>query len=184
MEAKITEDDSDAPAPSAAGPRLGAFSDKLRCEGFNEERRAINRAFRHWQERYDRCGGVPQLSDLDFQADPSLTSYLFLLDILDGARNPRMVYGGDSFLGAFGVNPAGRPVMEGLPRGFAEKLADFCHSAAQYRQALVDSDRYLHHGADLLYRTIVMPLRDAQGRISHIFGAFNYCVAVGHGSFG
>ncbi len=66
-------------------------------------------------------------------------------------------------------------VWECLPSGMRERTAQVLAAAAAVRRPLADSDRFSDAAGDtVLYRSVFMPLAGADGRVTHLLGAFSF----------
>lgn len=143
------------------------------CRTSRDERRVICRALMQWElKRPD--SRLPLDGSIDIHDSPDLTPHYFLVRLQPAVAASTFVYCGAVLAGLCLDEPVHRGVAEVLPRDLRDRMLDFFHSAVRYRNALADSDSFLASAGQVLYRTIVMPLQNAEGAVSSIFGAFNY----------
>ncbi|MDA0701733.1 MAG: PAS domain-containing protein [Proteobacteria bacterium] len=139
------------------------------------ERRATGAALAYWDSlRGGRdCPSVEELH-IDRMPDLNRNAVLIALDS-DGHSAGTVAFGGEEVERLCGTRTRGRTVWECLPSGMRERTAQVLAAAAAVRRPLADSDRFSDAAGDtVLYRSVFMPLAGADGRITHLLGAFSF----------
>ena len=76
----------------------------------------------------------------------------------------------------FGHSPVGRKAIEVIPSSIENGLS-FCRTAAVMKMPIADIGRFSNaNGAEIWYRSILLPLSSDQIRIDHVLGAFSFKV--------
>jgi hypothetical protein len=135
------------------------------------ERRLVLRLLCHWRDlAADR--EMPRVSDVDGAAIPDLWPYCFMLDVR-GAE-PVFTFVGEYHVSSIGRDATGQP-LSSVP---AETLLN--QGLSYYPRVLaraipitlggqfVDGD-----SRSILYRSIIMPLGEGDGRVSALIGGAN-----------
>ncbi|MBT5415453.1 MAG: PAS domain-containing protein [Rhodospirillaceae bacterium] len=139
------------------------------------ERRATGAALAYWDSlRGER--DCPSVEELGIERMPDLNRNAVLIALEADGRTPGMVaYGGEEVERLCGTRTRGRTVGECLPSGMRDRTTQVLAAAAAVRRPLADSDRFSDAAGDtVLYRSVFMPLADADGRITHLLGAFSF----------
>lgn len=139
------------------------------------ERRATGTVLAYWDSlRGDR--DWPSIEDVEIGCVPGLDRHTLLVELEADGRTPGTVaYGGAEVERLCGTRTRGRAVRECLPTGMRERTTQVLAAAAVVRRPLADSDRFSDAaGGTVLYRSVFMPLASADGRITHLLGAFSF----------
>jgi hypothetical protein len=131
------------------------------------------RALMRW-EVLREDGRLPLDGRLDLRDDPDLAPHAYYVRLTDPIRLSCLEYCGSVLAGLCGDDPTGQPIGQALPCGIRDRMVDFLHSAARYRQVLADSSSFIGRHGDILYRNMIMPMQDSAGTVVSLVGAFNY----------
>ncbi len=131
------------------------------------------RALLRWEVLRDEAR-LPLDGTLDLRTDDDLAPHVYLVRLAPAIAASPVEYCGSVLGDLCDGDPQGRPAGRALPVGLCDRMVDFFHSSARYRQVLADSGSFISRRGDILYRNIVMPLQDADGAVVSIAGAFSY----------
>lgn len=131
------------------------------------------RALLRWEVLRDEAR-LPLDGTLDLRNDDDLAPHFYLVRLAPAIASSPVEYCGSVLGDLCESDPHGRPAGHALPVGLCDRMVDFFHSAARYRQVLADSGSFISRRGDILYRNIVMPLQNVDGAVVSIAGAFSY----------
>lgn len=131
------------------------------------------RALLRW-EVLREDGRLPLHGALDLTADSDLAPHFYLVHLAPRIAQSAVLHCGPVLGQLCERDPNGLPVGSVLPSGIRDRMIDFFHSAARYRQVLADSGSFIARSDEILYRNIVMPMQGADGAVASIVGAFSY----------
>jgi hypothetical protein len=138
------------------------------------ERRVTAIALQYWYSlRGPReCASKSGLVD---SPRPTLVPHLFIVTPNGSPDSFHFSSAGEVLANLCRTDPVGRVVGETLPRLFRDRAQSLISTAFQIRKPLADCGR-LHEarGTDMLYRSVYMPLADAEGRFESLLGAISF----------
>jgi len=135
------------------------------------ERRATYRALAYW-EMLCAGGEVPSGGLLDADAPPDLRQSLFVVSIRRPAESSVIAQGGAALDALCGGPATGRRLDEAMPYALRDTFGDLTRVIDQYRKPVLNSGMtQAGDGSTVLYRSILMPLGNADGRVTGILGA-------------
>jgi len=74
-----------------------------------------------------------------------------------------------------GTRPAPGRIGDCPPPAIRERILQLVEAAAEVAQPLADSNSYTNsHRVTILYRSAIMPLGDAGGIVTHLFGVLGF----------
>lgn len=101
---------------------------------------------------------------------------MFIVEIGASESEDRIIRAGRAVIAALGLNPVGRRVTDILPSAVDRGLS-FCRTVAQHRKPIADAGRYTNvAGAEIYYRSIMLPASSDKRRIDYVVGAFSFKV--------
>lgn len=143
------------------------------CQPGRDERRVICRALVQWELKRED-GQLPLDGSIDVFDAADLAPHYYLVRLQPAIAASTFLYCGAVLAGLCRGEPTGGVVVEVLPRDLRSRMLDFFYSASRHRNVLADSDSFFAGPGQVLYRNIVMPMQDADGAVTGIFGAFSY----------
>jgi hypothetical protein len=137
------------------------------------EKRLVGRALLHWESlRGERR--YPSVVDYENGAPPYEPADVFVIRIRDSELADEVVYAGDALATALGRDPVGRRAIEVLPSS-TEMGLSFCRAAAQLGKPIADIGQFTNaDGAEVCYRSILLPLSQDAVKVDHVLGAFSF----------
>ena len=139
------------------------------------ENRLVGRALSHWG-KIRGTRKFPSYSDYRRQAVPYGEEHIFVINISDSEFSDEIVSAGKKVEEGFGHSPVGRKAIEVIPSSIENGLS-FCRTAAVMKMPIADIGRFSNaNGAEIWYRSILLPLSSDQIRIDHVLGAFSFKV--------
>jgi hypothetical protein len=144
------------------------------------ERRLVLRLLGHWRDLAgDRA--MPRASDVDGAAIPELWPYCFMLDV----RGPEPVFTfvGDFHVAAVGRDPTGQP-LSSVPTEtlLSQGLSYYPRVLARAIPITLGGQFVDRDGRTILYRSIIMPLGESEGRVPMLLGGANCREVAADGS--
>jgi len=137
------------------------------------ERRLVGHALAHW----DRLRGgraFPTRDDFDAAPPDCAPEAVYLVAVGSDEASDRFVRVGEAVSTALGRDPVGLAVTEVLPSA-TEMGLSFCRTVADMKKPIADVGRFTNAaGADVWYRSILLPLSDDQAHINYVVGVFSY----------
>jgi hypothetical protein len=137
------------------------------------ERRLVLRLLGHWRPL---CGGrdFPARADLDPSLMPDMWPHCFILDVADGAGEPRFRTLGEAIAATQRPSPVGKAVSE-IPRDSLLGVAvAYVDEVLSKRVPVSRGDEFVSAaGTRILYRSILLPMSDDGLTINAILGAVN-----------
>ncbi|QPQ54838.1 hypothetical protein IC614_11020 [Allosphingosinicella flava] len=131
--------------------------------GGMDERRLHLRAHERWVSA--RGGqGCPTLASLLGERSDEFAPYSLILDFCDGADAPVLRYVGKKLSHAFGIT--GEPLLARLAAHYA--LIVESETPVGFEAELANGK-----GGSTLYRGILMPIADGEGRVTALYGVIN-----------
>jgi hypothetical protein len=135
------------------------------------ERRLVLRLLGHWRDlAADR--DMPRPADVDGARIPELWPFCFILDVT-GAE-PVFTYVGPFHVEALGRDPTGQPFssLEGDTL-LGQALSYYPRVLARAIPITLGGEFVNREGRTVLYRSIIMPLGEGDGRIPSLLGGAN-----------
>lgn len=142
-----------------------------------KERRLVGRALAHW----DSLRGERRLpSRSQFFPGPlgGDDPNTFVIEVGAHEHDDRIVHAGRALIEALGSDPTGKRVIDVLPSA-TERGLSFCRVAIDLMKPIADVGRFINrNGADVFYRSVLLPLSDDQKRVNYVLGAFSFKLAA------
>jgi hypothetical protein len=135
------------------------------------ERRLVLRLLGHWRELTgDRA--MPRASDVDGAAIPELWPYCFMLDVR--GTEPVFTFVGSYHVESLGHDPTGQP-LSSIPSEtlLAQGLSYYPRVLARAIPITLGGQFVNRDGRTVLYRSIIMPLGEGDGRVPALLGGAN-----------
>lgn len=153
----------------------------VRSEGV--ERRANSRALKYWQGLAgDRR--FPSRRDVTRDSAGDLWDHLFMVEITATAADYRFAMAGAVLCAALGRDPTGEKVATALPGGMGARTVFLHQAAVGLKGPVDDANKWTRpDGAEILYRSILLPLSDDGQTVNALLGAFSFRPVPG-GSIG
>jgi hypothetical protein len=166
--------------PAQGVERIGAAMTKGLSAAANrsqsiDERRATGAALAYWETiRGSRM--CPTIDDIDPGDIPELWPNAFVLDLRDVRGEGEAVVSGSALKDPhMGAEPTQGRFGDRLPPAIRDRILQFVEAAAEVVQPLADSSSYVNsRGETILYRSAIMPLSDASGIVTHLFGVLGF----------
>jgi hypothetical protein len=137
----------------------------------NRERRGTYRALAYW-EKLCAQGTVPTSRQLDDDAPSDLRSSLFVVSVGYPAESSVIADAGATLDSICGKPAAGRSLAEAIPASLRDTFADLTRVIRTYGKPVLNSGTALTgDGRTVLYRSILMPIGTADGKITSYLGA-------------
>lgn len=137
------------------------------------ERRMVHRLIAHWRAAHVE-DHLPTLAAVLVRNLEDIAACMFVLRIHDDESDPVFEFVGDSFFGKDSVKLTGVTVSRVPPKTLLGQ------TAKNYRKVLDKSvpfslggDFQNNEGVTVLYRSVILPVRDTEGYVSHLVGAAN-----------
>lgn len=135
------------------------------------ERRSAYRALAYW-EMLCASGLMPTPRTLAEDAPDDLRPALFMVSMRRPAETSVIAGAGATLDRICGKPAAGRRLAEAIPAGLRETLSDLTRVIDTYGKPVLNSGMaQAGDGRTVLYRSILMPLTDAQGQVTAYLGA-------------
>lgn len=139
------------------------------------ERRLVLQLLEYWRDlRGDR--DFPSLEDIDSAPISQMWGYCFVLKLADDAMGPVFTFVGENHNGANGGDLVGRTVS-----GIAIDNPLLAHSTNYFEEVVAKKIPITYggefvngEGADILYRSILLPLGSDGETLDHLFGGVNF----------
>ena len=144
------------------------------CREQAAERRVSCEALFYWSDLLHKRT-MPAADEVNFDAVPDLSRYLFLIATGNGGGRFVIQKSGDILRDAGADDVTGMSVWEAFPSPLNERALETCFSAVNARQPMVDTGTLiLENDSELIYRMIMMPLSRDDRAVDHILGAFSF----------
>lgn len=138
------------------------------------ERRATYRALAYW-EKLCVEGAEPTTERLDADAPAGLREALFVVRLRYPAEQSVIEEAGTALDGICGKPATGRPLAEAIPASLRDTFADLTRVIRSYGKPVLNSGTTLTGlGQTVLYRSILMPIGNADGKVTSYLGAIGY----------
>ncbi len=126
----------------------------------------------HWRDAQGE-GGFPSLDAMLKRDLGNMLPSIFVLKVPADDEEPTFARVGKSFAGEVSGDLTGRPVW--VPEGTLLDQAVGIYDEVLARKVPVTKDGEFEHvqGGTVLYRSILLPLSEGQGRIDFLLGAIN-----------
>jgi hypothetical protein len=139
------------------------------------ENRLVGLALSHWEE-LRAARRFPSYSDYREHGTPYGDEHIYIVSIGDSELSDEIVQAGRKVEEGFGRSPVGQKAIEAIPSSI-EKGLSFCRTAARMKKPIADVGRFSNaNGAEIWYRSILLPLSSDQVKIDHVLGAFSFKV--------
>jgi hypothetical protein len=143
-------------------------------DGRGRERRATYRALAYW-EKLCAEGAAPTSERLDADAPAGLRDALFVVKLQYPAEQSVIEEAGVALDGICGKQASGRPLVEAIPASLRDTFADLTRVIRSYNKPVLNSGTTLTgKGQTVLYRSILMPITGADGKVTSYLGAIGY----------
>jgi hypothetical protein len=160
----------------AGGAAMGEpdHAAEVSADSRGRERRATYRALAYW-EKLCAEGAVPTPERLDADAPAELRPSLFVVRLRYPAEQSLIEEAGSALDGICGKQAAGRPLAEAIPASLRDTFADLTRVIRTYGKPVLNSGTTLTgKGQTVLYRSILMPIGGADGKVTCYLGAIGY----------
>jgi len=138
------------------------------------ERRANSRALRYWQE-IAGSRRFPSKSQVTEQGAADLWDHLFIVEVTANPADYRFVLAGQILRTALGRDPTGEKVSDVLPGGMGTRTLFLHQAAVGLKGPVDDAAKWVREdGAEILYRSILLPLSDDGTNVNALLGAFSF----------
>ncbi len=136
-------------------------------------RRMVHRLLEHWRDAQGE-GGFPSLDAVLALDLGDILPSTFVLKVPADAGEPAFERIGESFAGEVSGDLTGRPVSA-VPEGTLLEQAVGIYDEVLARKVPITRGGEFEHvqGGTVLYRSIILPLREGQGAIDFLLGAAN-----------
>ena len=136
------------------------------------ERRGTYRALAYWEEL---CAGASLPSEpptIDDTVPDELRDSLFVINLRTPAEASVIAVAGNALRPFSGRDAAGLSLSQALPYGLSETFGDLTRVISTYGKPVLNSGAAQTRGGRMvLYRSIMLPLGDAGGRVVAVLGA-------------
>lgn len=137
------------------------------------ERRAVGRALICWDSLHTD-GRFPSRAACLAAFDESLVPGVVVIEVSEHEEDDRIVECGPLFRAALGHDPVGEAARDVLPSSIDRGLI-FWRVAAQMQKPIADVGSFTNAaGAEILYRSVFLPVSEDGRRITHLMATFSY----------
>jgi len=138
------------------------------------ERRVTGLALQDWYKSRGKRN-FPRRSELGKRMRAQLQPHLFVLTPDENGHPYRVAAAGSELAKLCKRDPVGQVVGDTLPRFLWERAQGLIAAAGQVKKPLADSGRFPERdGTDVVYRSVYMPLADADGGFAGLLGAISF----------
>ncbi len=137
------------------------------------ERRMVFRLLGYWREvRGDR--EFASLNDIVPEAIEEMWPYCFVLDREKGEADPIFHYMGPKLIEYCGLDLTDKPASTAPEGTLIGRSVAYFKEVIEKAVPITTGGNFIdQHGQKIVFRSVVMPLGDGQGQISHLLGAAN-----------
>lgn len=137
------------------------------------ERRMVHRLMTHWRAAHNG-DKLPTLAAVLVRNLEDIGPCTFVLRIADDASEPVFEYVGESFFGKDSIKLTGVELSRVPPKTLlgqaAKNYAKVLDKAVPFS---LGGEFQNNEGVTVLYRSVILPVRDTDGYVSHLIGAAN-----------
>lgn len=145
----------------------------VRSEGV--ERRANSRALKYWQELAGSSRRFPSRREVARENAGDLWDHLFIVEVAANAADFRFAMAGAVLCAALGRDPTDEKIATALPGGMGARTVFLYQAAVGLKGPVDDANKWTRpDGAEILYRSIVLPLSDDGQTVNALLGAFSF----------
>ncbi len=136
-------------------------------------RRMVHRLLEHWRDAQGD-GRFPSLNAVLARGLGDILPSIFVLTVPADAGEPAFARVGELFAGDVSGDLTGRPVSA-VPEGtLLEQAVGIYDEVLARKVPITRGGEFAHvQGGTVLYRSIILPLREGQGAIDFLLGAAN-----------
>ncbi|WP_299329563.1 hypothetical protein [Parasphingopyxis sp.] len=139
-----------------------------------DERRMHVRAYNHWASLL-RDRAYPSIEDLDPASISDFGPNSVLLDFTGGVGNPSIAWLGGALRAECDIEDGIENIADVPPRSLLSRLTDhYMQIIANQAPVGFEAEFENHHGANTLYRGILMPFSSDDDTIDFIYGVINW----------
>lgn len=136
------------------------------------ERRLVLRLLSYWRELAGE-GAMPRPSDIDPSKIPDMWVHCYMLDVR-GANEPAFSYVGENHARILGRDVTGKPVSAVEPDTLLGQAASYHRQVLARGIPITLGGQFVsREKRTVLYRSILLPLGESEGRITALFGGAN-----------
>lgn len=138
------------------------------------ERRANSRAMKLWKELAG-ARRFPSRAQVTAESAGDLWDNLFIVEVTPAPDQYKFAYAGAVLQQALGHDPTGKTVATAIPGGLGTRTLFFHQAAVGLKGPVDDAGAWTRaDGAQILYRSILLPLSDDQQAVNFLLGAFSF----------
>jgi hypothetical protein len=138
------------------------------------ERRITGLALQDWYALRGKRN-FPRRKEFTRRSRPHLEPHLFVLTPDENGHPYRIAAAGDVLATLCDGDPVGRAAGEALPRFLWERAQGLIAAAGLVKKPLADCGSFPErNGSDVLYRSVYMPIADADGGFAGLLGAISF----------
>lgn len=137
------------------------------------ELRLTMRVLNHWRD-LTHTRAFPRMSDIDPKVLGRDWASCLQIHATPAADRSRFIFVGESLCDPREARFEGRYISECLPNTVLHKATAYIARVLDKRVPISMGGAAIHHGAPILYRSVLMPLSENGTDIDGLFGAANY----------
>jgi hypothetical protein len=137
------------------------------------ERRVCSRVLQWWRD-LAAPRRTPSRATIDAADSGEFGANLFILRCAADPSGNVFEHAGPTLRSALGRDPTGLDLAAAWPAGALARASFLQRSCAELLTPIDEAGRWSLAGEDIVYRCVLMPVCDDEGRTTHLLGAFSF----------